>query len=78
VIVMLTMISAAGCLRRRNLPPHDANKDQKRKRRRMTAVALGVGVLPGAMGCAGNAWLRLVLFVVVYLIASSGKGRGGH
>jgi drug/metabolite transporter (DMT)-like permease len=44
----------------------------------LTAVALGVGVLPGTMGWAGNAMVAFGTFAVVYPSVSSGKGGGGH
>lgn len=44
----------------------------------LTAVFLGVGLLPGTLGWVGNAMVALGTFAVVYPSASSGKGGGGH
>ena len=44
----------------------------------LTAVFLGVGLLPGTLGWFGNAMVALGTFAVVYPSASSGKGGGGH
>ena len=44
----------------------------------LTAVFLGVGLLPGTLGWVGNIMVAFGTFAVVYPSAASGKDGGVH